>query len=215
MGLSALIIGYGSIGKKHAEILNSLEFFSNIYVLTSQKKIPFKSISQIEESLKIDPDYFIISSPTYKHFKQLLFLEKNFKNKKILIEKPLYEKYYNFNPTQNQVWVGYCLRFNPVIEFLKLKLKDKKISNVNVFCGSFLPNWRVKSNYLKSYSASKSKGGGVLLDLSHEIDYINWLFGSFDVDYVFNGKISNLPISSDDTLILNGHFDKISLYSFA
>ena len=68
--------------------------------------------------------------------------------------------------------------------------------------------FRVKSNYLKSYSASKSKGGGVLLDLSHEIDYINWLFGSFDVDYVFNGKISNLPISSDDTLILNGHFDK-------
>ena len=37
LGLSALIIGYGSIGKKHAEILNSLEFFSNIYVLTSQK----------------------------------------------------------------------------------------------------------------------------------------------------------------------------------
>ena len=40
----------------------------------------------------------------------------------------------------------------------------------------------LKSNYLKSYSASKSKGGGVLLDLSHEIDYINWLFGSFDVE---------------------------------
>ena len=44
-------------------------------------------------------------------------------------------------------------------------------------CNSFLPNWRSNRDYRKSSSLKKVEGGGVLLELSHEIDYIRNLFG--------------------------------------
>ena len=58
--------------------------------------------------------------------------------------------------------------------------KRKKIGqilHISVESGSYLPDWRPKQDYLKSVSARKELGGGVLLELSHELDYIRWLFG--------------------------------------
>ena len=43
-------------------------------------------------------------------------------------------------------------------------------------CFSFLPNWRNNINYKNSNSAKKKLGGGVALELSHEIDLANYLF---------------------------------------
>ena len=72
---------------------------------------------------------------------------------------------------------------------------------MNVFCTSYLPDWR-KKDYKKSVSASKKFGGGVLLELSHEIDYIYWIFKNLKIDYSFNKKISNLKINTDDILCM-------------
>ena len=48
-------------------------------------------------------------------------------------------------------------------------------------------------NYKLSYSSSKNKGGGALLDLSHELDYVQWLFGKISkIEYAKVKKISNL-----------------------
>ncbi len=74
---------------------------------------------------------------------------------------------------------------------------------MEIYCKSFLPNWR-KNNYTKTYSAKKSLGGGVLLDLSHEFDYLKWIFGNFKTNFVVNNKISNLKINSEDNLIVLG-----------
>lgn len=207
----ALIIGYGSIGRRHANILNSNKQFNDIFVLTNQKNIPFKSINSIDQIASINPNYFVIASPTNKHYEQLAYIDESFKNKKILVEKPLYDSFYPFYPKNNKVCVGYCLRFNPVLKLIKSKIKDRKIWNVNIFCGSYLPEWRKEGDYRNSYSANRSKGGGVLLDLSHEIDYINWLFGSVEIDYVYNSKLSNLEIHSDDTLIMNAHSNETQI----
>ena len=102
----------------------------------------------------------------------------NLKNIKVLIEKPLFHKFYNINLRKNQYFIGYNMRFNPLIQKLKKLIKKNKIWNVNIICSSFLPNWR-KQKYFKSYSAIKRKGGGVLLDLSHELDYTKFLFGNW------------------------------------
>ena len=66
-----------------------------------------------------------------------------------------------------------------------------------------------KRNYTKVYS-SKNKGGGVEYDLSHEFDYIKWIFGKFKTVLKFNKKISNLKISSNDHLSVFGFLEKTS-----
>ena len=84
--MKVLIIGYGSIGRRHANILNSHPKVRDLKVFTSQKNIKYKRISLKSEILKFDPDYFIISNETNLHLNYLKFLENNFKHKDILVE---------------------------------------------------------------------------------------------------------------------------------
>ena len=204
----ALVIGYGSIGKKHAKILKNLKEVDEVVVLTSQKKIPYKKINSLNMIKELNPFYIVIASATHKHHEQLRFLEKNLSNKKILVEKPLYEKIYNLKIKNNKVYIGYNLRFNPLIIFIKKILKRINVVLVSVYCGYYLPYWRKNISYAKSYSSNKIKGGGVILDLSHELDYITHIFGKIKVLNCIKKKISNLDISSEDFFLLNGTSEK-------
>ena len=193
-----LIIGYGSIGKRHANIISQNFSKFSLYIYTSQLKINYNTINSNKEMKVLNPDYIIICSETHKHYKQLNFIEKSFKNKKILVEKPLFHKIYNYNTCKNKVFVGYNLRFHPFLCKLKKEIKNFKIWSVNINCSSFLPDWRKNMDYSNSYSASKKKGGGVLLDLSHELDYLVWIFGEIKNFSKKIVKVSNLKINSED-----------------
>ena len=61
-----------------------------------------------------------------------------------------------------------------------------------------MPTWRPNTDYKACYSSDKERGGGVLLDLSHEIDYLLWLLGDFELSFSMDEKISDLEISSND-----------------
>ena len=87
-------------------------------------------------------------------------------------------------------------------------MKNKNISFVKVFCNTYLPNWRSNRNYSKSYSAFSKKGGGVLLDLSHEIDYLLWVLNDFSIDFSQKLKISKLKINSEDYTYVLARFKK-------
>ena len=113
---------------------------------------------------------------------------------------------------KNRYYVGYNLRFHPVIIFLKNFLKNKKIFSINLISHSYLPNWR-KIDYRKSVSAKKKLGGGALLELSHEIDYLRWIFGEIKIFYSFNKKVSKLGINTDDILTLVGRIEKKTFFS--
>tara|TARA_B100000029_G_scaffold516583_1_gene631434 strand:- start:104 stop:1015 length:912 start_codon:yes stop_codon:yes gene_type:complete len=198
MSISALVIGYGSIGKRHVEILVKRNIVSTIAILSGQKNLPYKTISSLDEISSLNPDYIVIASPTNKHFIQLKYIEENFKEKKILVEKPIFHSIFDFKIQSNEVYVGYNLRFHPILNKIKAVCDGRDIWNINVFCGSYLPDWRPDQDYRNSYSAKKESGGGVLLDLSHELDYIQWLVGPLGIDYFLNKKISNLEITSED-----------------
>ena len=192
MNKTVLIIGYGSIGKKHAKLLKKFKNISKIYILTKQNCGNFNRVKSISEVNKIDPDYILICSRTSDHFKHLSYLEKNLKNKIILVEKPVFENFKDFRVHNNKVFIGYNLRYHPVINFIKNYVKNKKIFSINVSCYSYLPNWRKNIHYAKSNSAKKKYGGGVLLELSHEIDYVQWIFKKIrKVNHVIIKKISN------------------------
>lgn len=101
------------------------------------------------------------------------------------------------------------MRFHPLLQKISSMLKEEDAPiSVQIKCGSYLPSWRPGTDYRQSYSASKDKGGGVLLDLSHEIDYMQWLFGKVDTIVSLQLKVSNLEIDSDDLVSATGKTDK-------
>ena len=204
--LKVLIIGYGSIGQQHAKILK--KFNCKIKVLTKQEKIPFTIIKNKSEIIQYNPDYVIISNNTSKHVEYLNFLEKNFSNKIVLTEKPISDKYKKLKLKNNKYIVGYNLRFHPVIQFIKKEIKKKNINFISINVSTYLPEWRKNINYEISNSARKNYGGGLILELSHELDYIRWIFGNIKLFYSFNKHISNLKIDTDDILILFGEVNK-------
>jgi len=201
--LRVLLIGYGSIGQRHKRILESLD--AKVDVVTKQKlrdKTTFKSLKSVKNLKKYD--YFIIASETTKHFQQLKYLDSKVKNKKIFCEKPLFETDKKLDIKNNKVYVGYVLRFHPLLQKLKKLLQFETVISSNIICGQYLPTWREGRDYRESYSASKKDGGGVLLDLSHEIDYAQWLFGEVKELKSYQVKISDLEIDSDDLTMFIG-----------
>lgn len=192
-----LLVGYGSIGKRHEEVLSKEA--STIDIVTSQKLEGRNCFGSLQDVPQLDGyDYYVIASETHKHYEQLSFLEQRVSSKLVFCEKPLFEGAKELPISKNKVVVGYVLRFHPLIQKLKEIIKNEKPISATILCGQYLPTWRQGREYTKSYSAQKSKGGGVLLDLSHEIDYAAWLFGDFATFCGYQSKVSNLEIDSDD-----------------
>ena len=196
--IRAVVIGFGSIGKRHAEILSSLNCVEKVIVLSNQKCIPYESINKLGDVSRMRPDYVVVAQETSEHFKVLSFLEEELSKKTILVEKPLFDRYRWFAVKNNTVFVAYNLRFHPGIQLVKQLIVGRKLWSVEARCTSYLPDWRPGQDYRETYSRTLQRGGGVLLDLSHELDYVRWLFGDFEIKWAAVEKISNLEIESDD-----------------
>lgn len=197
--MKALIISMGSIGTRHAEVLTSMGI--EVSAITSQNIRSLECFNDLK-SVNLDKfDYFIIASPTHLHYEHLSYIDTNVSGKIILCEKPLFDKFRDFNPN-NKIFIGYNLRFHPLILELKNMLNPSEILTIEARCGQYLPSWR-KKDYTTTYSSYKEHGGGVLLDLSHEIDYISFLSdSSLELIKSCQAKVSNLNITSDDICMI-------------
>lgn len=200
--MKTLIIGFGSIGKKHFLALKALKIQVDVlslsYEKTEYENLKFKLYKHLDEVPLNEYELFIIANITTSHFLTLQNLDKRLKNKTILVEKPLFEKDYKFKSLKNTIYVAYLLRFNPLVKALKAFLKkDKKPYFASFECDSYLPNWR-QGDYTKHYSAKKALGGGVSLDLSHELDLALWFFNKAKLEFSSIKKLSELEITSDD-----------------
>lgn len=200
--MRALVVGYGSIGKRHYDILSSLPQISACDVITKQNVKMIQTYPSLQECDLEQYDYIVIASKTSLHYEQLLFIERNVQGKIILVEKPLFSHYEQLFIARNKVFVAYNRRFYPIMKKIK-KLCSKDICYyAHVLTGQYLPQWREAREYTQSYSAKKSEGGGVLLDLSHELDYLSWIFPSMQVLYSYDAKVSDLEIDSDDLCVV-------------
>ena len=214
--MKVLIIGYGSIGKRHEEVLLSIDGIEQIDIVTQQTLVNKVTYINLEEVFEITKyDYYIIASQTSSHYEQLRYLESKVSGKLIFCEKPLFKTKEQLQIVNNLVYVGYVLRFHPLVKTLRELIKDKKVISVNVNCGQYLPTWRPESDYKDSYSAKKEEGGGVLLDLSHEIDYIQWLFGKIEELQSYQLKVSDLEIDSDDLTMIIGKTKKETIINMS
>jgi hypothetical protein len=209
--MNVLIIGYGSAGKRHAKILNLSKKIKNIYIKTNQKIKSYNKFNFIKKINNLNPDLIVVANETYKHYGVCKSLEKKFSNKIILCEKPLFNKFYNFKPKKNKFYITYNFRFHKCLQYIKKKINLDEVFFVEAETSSYLPFWRKNIDYSKSYSASPNKGGGALLDMSHELDYLKWLFPDFKISKIYKKKISNLNILSEDIALVFGYIKKDSL----
>jgi predicted dehydrogenase len=196
--VNVAVVGAGSIGSRHQRILKQLGHQVSV-VSANSPDADFRSMSDALERESFD--YVVIASQTSQHVIDLSALINNRFSGRVLIEKPLFEKLHTLEDNNfSFAAVGYNLRFHPAIVWLKDTLpKLGKLSSANFYVGQYLPTWRPDSDYRKSSSARDISGGGVLRDLSHELDLVQYLFGDWQQLTAVGGKFSNLEIATDDT----------------
>jgi len=222
--MNILIVGLGSIARKHIIAIKQLEINFKIYALRSKKAKDEKYITNIYNLNDINDqlDFIIISNPTAFHEKtinKLIYLKVP-----LFIEKPVLNDFKNAikiskNLKTNKIpsYVACNMRFHPSINFLKKFIDEFNpiINEVNVYSGSYLPDWRKNKNYKNSYSSQSKMGGGVHLDLIHEIDYCKWIFGFPLMVKSLKRSVSSLEIDSIDfsnyNLIYNNYSINIIL----
>ena len=196
--MNVVVVGAGSIGSRHQRILKQLGH--QVFVVSANSpNAEFKSLSDALERQSFD--YVVIASQTSQHFHDFSTLIRNKFKGRVLIEKPVFEKPHRLKSNLfSFTAVGYNLRFHPAIIWLKDTLpKLGQLSSANFYVGQYLPSWRPDTDYRRSSSAHDSSGGGVLRDLSHELDLAQHLFGDWQRLTSFGGKFSDLEITTDDT----------------
>lgn len=206
--MNILIVGLGSIAKKHIKALQSLNIEITIYALRSgvnaENVEGINNIYHLEDKA-VKYDFAIISNPTHLHYQFIQLLA----NKKIplFIEKPVVHTLEKIGELVSLIetkavitYVACNLRFHPCIQYLKNAVEKNvaKINELNVYCGSFLPDWRPGKDFRCVYSANASMGGGVHLDLFHELDYTTWLFGFPSKSSSVLRSVSTLQINACD-----------------
>jgi len=209
-----LVIGCGSIGKRHIKNLKILGAGDIIAHDVSPERchkiedaFGIKAYIKLEEALAQKADAALICTPTSLHITTALAAAEN--GCHLFIEKPLSHTMDGVDELIAAVkerrlitLVGCNMRFHPGIALMKKLLDNKSIGKVicaRVQAGQYLPDWHPSEDYRKGYSASKSLGGGIILDGIHEIDYIAWLMGEVSRVCCFAAKISSLEIDTEDT----------------
>ncbi|MEK9627537.1 MAG: Gfo/Idh/MocA family oxidoreductase [Nitrospinota bacterium] len=209
--MNVLVVGTGSIAKRHIQNLQELTEITRIFIYSSRGHLPTdisNNKTSIQKSLQNlnDIDFAIIANETQKHLSTAtvlgqqgihLFLEKPVSHK--IQEAKDFEKVIKTNNIK--VFIGYNLRFLGAIQFLKKEIEKGFFGEIffsQIEVGQYLPDWRPGRNYKEVYSAKKDQGGGVALELSHELDYMMYLFGFPKEWHFFSKKVSNLEIETDD-----------------
>jgi predicted dehydrogenase len=163
----------------------------------------------LEGVIKHRPEYVVIANRTVEHRVALEELAANDFQGIVLVEKPLFANSIPLPPNRfERLLVAYNLRFHPGVQLLRDTLQQTRALSVLAYVGQYLPTWRPSRDYRSVYSASKAAGGGVLRDLSHELDYLNWIFGGWNRVTALGGHLSTLDIDSEDTAVLIAAFHR-------
>lgn len=222
-----LIVGAGSIGRRHARNLKSLGVKVSLFDV-DQKHLEMTCLqdgytvcNNLEYAITHEVyDAAIVCTPTHLHIP----VAQTMCDAKInlFIEKPLSHNLVGIRELLDSVsknnliaMMGFMLRFEPGLQYIKDRMNPDTIAFAQVEAASHMPLWRPGTDYRKSYSANRSMGGGVILDDVHEIDYICWFFGYPEKISGNFGKYSSIEMDAEDTAMLQFQYpDKlVSLHS--
>lgn len=205
--MKVLIVGLGAIAKKHIEALRNIDPGVEIFALRSNNPsaiwVGITNIYEPDSRIR-DCDFAIISNPTGMHadaIEQLLDYHIP-----LFIEKPLFDTLEHADTLQRlehaciPTYVGCNLRFLDSIRFLQRYIAEnpqRRVNEVNVYCGSNLARWG-GDKYRSLYNADPKRGGGVHIDMIHDVDYVCHIFGMPQHSRHVFRNVSSLGIDAYD-----------------
>jgi len=221
--MKALVVGTGSIGQRHLRNLRALGVERLLAVDPAEERrnrivqeLGAEAFDTLDDALARRPQVVLICTPPHLHTpaaQQALTVGAH-----VFIEKPiaasldgLDELLAEARRRSRHVCVGYNLRFNPGLRQLKAMLDEGRIGRILAIraeFGQYLPDWRPTQDYRTGYITKVQSGGGIILDASHELDYVRWLGGEVERVWCAAGHLSSLEMATEDvaaiTLWLSG-----------
>jgi predicted dehydrogenase len=215
--MKGLVVGCGSIGKRHVQNLKSLGISDLGLVETDTSRceraaseLDVTTFPSMADGLKSHPDFVVIATPTNLHIEQSL--EAATSGVAIFVEKPLSHVPKGMAELARAVkqrglisMVGCNMRFHPGPKKIKELLNQSRVGKVisaRIYGGFYLPAWRPGTDYRTNYAAREETGGGCILDCIHEIDLTRWYLGEAVDVFCHAGHLSELEIATEDVAVL-------------
>ena len=216
--MKVVVIGNGSIGRRHLKGLAELSSEIGIQELRGfdtnperrkqvEQEIPSAKVFDTVEASVKGVDVVFMCAPTSLHIPIYENISK-FGDFHIFFEKPLShtiegceQMLFDQKRKGKKTAVGYAFHYHPVLLETKKLVESGvlgRVLSVRAEAGFYLPQWHPWEDYRDFYMSWKTGGGGALLDISHEINYLQWMFGDINEVQGYMGTISDLEISSDD-----------------
>jgi predicted dehydrogenase len=211
--LKFLVIGAGSIGKRHARCLKGLGHKVGFFDIDPARLEPLGSVADagvytsLDDALDAGFAAALICTPNRYHIAPAMKAAE--KGVHLFVEKPLSDTLEGIDglialceSKKLVTLVGCNLRFFRPLAWAKEHLDKGRIGRLlsaRIACGSYLPNWHPDEDYSKGYSANSSLGGGVILDSIHELDYMRWLLGDAVEVYCSARNSGSLKVDVEDT----------------
>lgn len=226
--MNILIVGCGSIGRRH--LANILSLDAHVASAVDADAVAARDVAvrhgiavgtDLVDALRAKPDCVFVTTPTALHLGPALAAARA--GCDLFVEKPLSHSMEGVQELLGEVeerrlvtMVGCNMRFHPNIAFMKRFLEEGRLGrvySVRAEAGSYLPRWRPDTDYRLNYGARRDLGGGVLLDSIHELDYVRWLLGEVVEVQCQAGKVSSLEIETEDLAVILVRFESGALGS--
>lgn len=208
-----LIAGLGSIGRRHFRNLIALGEKDIVLLRTRKGTLSDDELAgypvetDLNEALKRHkPDAVIVANPTSMHLEVAIPAAEA--GCHILLEKPVSHSLDRLDVLQtaaqrsgSKILVGFQFRYHPTLNKARELIQSNvlgRILTVHAHWGEYLPQWHPWEDYRQSYAARADLGGGVIVTLTHPLDYLRYLLGDVVSMWSFNGHISPLDIEVED-----------------
>jgi predicted dehydrogenase len=186
------VVGLGSAGERH---------LANAHALGHHAEG-----GRLDGADRFGPEAVVIASPTSAHLEALRWAVAG--GVHALVEKPLAASSVGLDDVLADaehagltVAVGYNFRFHPAMEAIADAVRSGRLGrllSIRAEVGQYLPDWHPEEDYRVSYAARADLGGGALLTLSHEFDYVRWIAGDVEDVRGLAARVSSLELSVDD-----------------
>lgn len=222
-----LIAGLGSIGRRHLRNLLALGESDILLYRTRTSTLPddelhgFPAETDLKAALAHQPDAVIVANPTALHLD--VAIPAALAGCSLLLEKPVSHSLERVDRLQaalqaggGRALVGYQFRFHPGLEKAAQLIHSGSLGqplSVRAHWGEYLPGWHPWEDYRRGYSARADLGGGVILTLSHPLDYLRWMFGEVSSLWAFTARLSGLQLDVEDTAEIGLQFESGTLGS--